>query len=201
VKVAPLDDITGLLKRIDQGDRAASAELIALVYNELRALARRQMARERVGATLEPTALVHEAYLRLFGAAPLRCADRRAFFAAAAETMRRVLIDLARRRCRHKRGGNGRRTPLARIEAIAEANGEQVLEIDEAISMLEQRQPRIAAVVRLRYYGGLSMAEAAETLDVSERTLHRDWLYGRAWLIRQLGLSDDVNVSNHATVS
>jgi RNA polymerase sigma factor (TIGR02999 family) len=195
-----MDDITELLKRVDAGDRAASGKLIALVYNELRALARRQMARERAGATLEPTALVHEAYLRLFGAAPLRCADRRAFFAAAAETMRRVLIDLARRRRRHKRGGaNLRRMTLARIEAMADADGEQVLEIDEAITALEQRQPRIAAVVRLRCYGGLSVAEAAETLDVSERTLHRDWLYGRAWLIRELGLTG-INITNHATV-
>lgn len=185
---ASSDQITRLLKRIDdEGGRDAAEQLFALLYDELRALARRQMARERAGATLQPTALVHEAYLRLFGGAPLRCADRAAFFAAAAEAMRRVLIDRARSRGRQKRGGQRRRIALAAIEAVGDADYQQVLEIDEAVCCLEKTEPDVAAVVRLRFYGGLSVAETAETLSVSQRTVYRDWLYGRGWLIRQLG--------------
>jgi RNA polymerase sigma factor (TIGR02999 family) len=187
LKATPSEDITTLLKRIDEGDHAATKALLALVYDELRALARRQMAGERVEATLEPTALVHEAYMRLFGGKPLRCADRRAFYAAAAETMRRVLIDMARSRGRLKRGGRRYRARLSGIEIISDADGEQVLEIDDAITALEQHEPDVAAVMRLRVYGGLSAAETAETLGVSERTVYRDWLYGRAWLARELG--------------
>jgi RNA polymerase sigma factor (TIGR02999 family) len=179
--------ITRLLKQVEHGDREATGELLSLLYDQLRALARQQMTHEPAGATLQPTALVHEAYLRLFGNIPLRCADRRAFFAAAAEAMRRVLIDRARVRRRLKRGAGRRRTPLTGLEVMTEADNEQILEIDDAVCYLEKIEPDIAAVVRLRFYGGLSTAETAEALGVSERTIYRDWLYGRGWLIRQLG--------------
>jgi len=179
--------LTRLLKHLGKGGPEAREELLSLVYDQLRALARQQMARERPDATLQPTALVHEAYLRLFGPTPLRCNDRKAFFSAAAEAMRRVLIDQARSRQRLKRGGQQRRTSLSGLDLASGVDEEKVLEIDDALCCLESSEPDVGAVIRLRFYGGLTAAETAEMLGVSERTVYRDWLYGRGWLIRQLG--------------
>ena len=192
---ASVDRVTRLMDAAAGGDDAAAAELLPLVYDELRNLARKKMAHERPAHTLGATALVHEAYLRLVGTAdpvdgdPIGRAysNRAHFFHAAAEAMRRILIDHARARGRVKRAGGQRRVPIDALDLAAEGDFEEVVALDEAVTRLEAEEPEVAKVVRLRFYAGLSIAEAAAVLGVTSRTVNRDWAYARAYLLDALG--------------
>lgn len=179
-------EITRLLAEVGGDDPGAADRLWSLVYRELKRIARGQMAAERKGDTLQPTALVHEAYLRLLGQRGT-FEERKAFFLAAAEAMRRILIDRARRRRSAKRGGQQRRVPLSDVDLGLERDLSEILAVDEAFSRLEQEAPDAAAVVRLRFYAGLSPDETAAALGVSPRSVYRDWTFARAWLRRELG--------------
>ena len=177
-------DVTRLLCALRQGTSSASEELLPLVYTELRRLAAAKMARENPGHTLQPTALVHEAWLRLGDAS---FANRAHFFSAAAEAMRRILIDSARRRQRGKRGGGQEHVNVDDVEIAApSANDDELLAINEALDRLATTDPRKAELVKLRYFAGLSFDEAAETLGISVPTAHRDWAYARAWLHQEI---------------
>ena len=184
------DRVTRCLSEIESGRAQAADELLPLVYEQLHEMARQRMAQERPGGTLQATALVHEAYLRLVKDPSAQWAGRTHFFWAAAEAMRRILIDHARRRQCVKRGGQCRQVPLSVLDLAAEPDSEKILALDEAISRLEKQAPDAAAVVRLRFYAGLSVEETAKSLGVSLRTIHRDWTFARAWLIRELGYSE-----------
>ncbi|MFO0810784.1 MAG: ECF-type sigma factor [Gemmataceae bacterium] len=179
-----MNDVTQLLNAIDRGDRHAADRLLPLVYDELRRLAAAQMARETPGQTLDATALVHEAYLRLVG--DHRFADRGHFFRVAAEAMRRVLIDRARRKRRIKSGGGRERVPLSDAEPAADAPADDVLALDEALDRFAALDPVKAELVKLRYFAGLSEEDAAAALGVSRATASRYWTYARAWLINAL---------------
>ena len=161
-------------------------DLLPLVYDELRAIARQRMAQENPGHTLQTTALVHEAYVRLAGGGDARFANRAHFFHAAAEAMRRILTEHARRRGSMKRGGGQRLAPSNVLDLAAAPDSEQILALDDAIRRLEQEMPQAAAVVRLRFYAGLSVDDAAEALGIAPRTVNREWTYARAWLFRCL---------------
>lgn len=170
----------------DGGIAGASAELLPLVYEELRRLARARMAHERPGHTLTPTALVHEAYLRLVGDSELTWANRAHFFAAAAEAMRRILIERARRAARVKHGGGHLRVTLDEALMGQEAASDDFLALDEALDRLETQDAAMAAVVKLHQFAGLSLEETAAALGTSERTVSRRWTAARAWLKREL---------------
>ena len=176
-----MSDITQILSAIDSGDSHAADELLPLVYEELRKLAAQKLAGEKPGQTLQATALVHEAYVRLVGGEQPRCfKDRRHFFAAAAAAMRRILLDAARRKRTQKRGGGLQRQPL---EALAAPEPDQeLLALDEALQKLAVQDPRKAKLVELRCFAGLTSEQAAETLGISPSTADRDWAYARAWL-------------------
>lgn len=180
-----MSEVTQLLNAMDRGDRQAAAQLLPLVYDELRRLAATRLAAEPLGKTLQPTALVHEAYLRLVGSPEGDRWDHRGhFFAAAAEAMRRILIDEARRKATARHGGAMQRHGLD-PEAVAVVEPrEDVLALNEALDRLELEDPLKANLVKLRYFVGLSLAEAAAALDMSERTAGRHWAYARAWLRR-----------------
>jgi RNA polymerase sigma factor (TIGR02999 family) len=179
-------DVTHLLSAIEAGDPRAAAELLPLVYEELRKLAAARMAAEKPGQTLQPTALVHEAYLRLVGGGELRAWDGRGhFFAAAAEAMRRILVDDARRRQSRKRGGEMRRVDLDAVVPVPppeESAADDLLALDEALRQFEAEEPLRARLVKLRYFAGLSIPEAAVALGVSVATAKRHWVYARSWL-------------------
>lgn len=184
-------DITQILNRIDGGDPTAANELLPLVYDELRKLAANRMARESSGQTLQPTALVHEAFLRLIGNDSVGNWDSRGhFFAAAAEAMRRILIDNARRRNSEKRGGHRSRQELNDDAVLDVDDSDILLALDEALTRLAEVEPQLAQLVKLRYFTGLSVEETAKILNVSPRTTKRDWAYARAWLRRAM---DDGN--------
>lgn len=169
----------------DKSRRKTASDILPQVYDELRALARHRMAQERVGHTLEATALVHEAYMRLSPGD--RFANRAHFFKAAAEAMRNILIEHARAKGRRKRGGpDARRMPLDVLDLAALPDSGDILAFDDAISRLEKEMPLAAAVVRLRFYAGLSIEEAAEALNISARSVNREWTFARAWLFRVL---------------
>jgi RNA polymerase sigma factor (TIGR02999 family) len=176
-----MSEVTRILLAIEQGDAHAAGKLLPLVYDELRRLAARKLAREKPGQTLQPTALVHEAYLRLFGQgqAP-SLQDRGHFFAAAAAAMRRILIDNARRKLTRKRGGGRKRQPLDAV-AAPQAD-EELLALDEALKKLAATDPAKARLVELRYFAGLTGEQAAEVLGISPTTADRHWAYARAWL-------------------
>lgn len=178
--------ITRMLHAASQGDSAAAAAVFAQVYEELRAIADRQMRGERRNHTLGATALVHEVYVRLLGRDALPLPDRAGFFHAAAEAMRRILIEHARGRGRIKRGGGRRRVSLDVVDLTSEEQAGEILAVDEAIRRLEQEDGDAAEVVRLRFFGGLSVDEVASVLDRSPRTVAREWAYARAWLYRAL---------------
>ena len=179
-------DVTRILSAIGAGDPRAAAELLPLVYDELRKLAAARMAEESPGQTLQPTALVHEAYLRLVGAdAALQWDGRGHFFAAAAEAMRRILVDDARRRHARKRGGGMRRVGLDAAAPAAspeDSAADDLLALDEALRQFEAEEPLRARLVKLRYFAGLSIPEAAAALGVSVATAKRHWVYARSWL-------------------
>jgi len=179
-------DVTRLLGAAECGDRQAAAELLPLVYDELRRLAAARLARERPGQTLDPTALVHEAYLRLVGSerpgSSRSWAGRGHFVAAAAEAMRRILVEHARKRRAGKRGSGAKRFELSESDRVAVADPDTVLAVDEALTALAAEDPASADVARLRLFAGLSADEAADALGVSRATAFRDWAYARAWL-------------------
>jgi len=179
-----VSDVTLILQRIEQGDSRAADELLPLVYDELRRLAAQKMAHEAAGQTLQPSALVHEAWLRLGGEAQPRWQNRAHFFGAAAEAMRRILIDHARRRRALRHGGGQERLNVEDLElADASADGDdQLLAVHEALDRLAAEDPRKAELVKLRYFVGLTNEEAAQALGVSVPTVKRDWAYARAWL-------------------
>jgi RNA polymerase sigma factor (TIGR02999 family) len=179
-------DVTEVLEAVGRGEEAAAERLLALVYEELRQMARHRMARERTGRTLQPTALVHEAYLRLFADSSPGWENRAHFFAAAAEAMRRILIDRARRRLAQKRGGQRQRVTFDEQAAVTEPPPEVMLALDEALSKLAGIDPPMARVVELRYFGGLTVAETAAALRLSPRTVDRLWTAARAWLEREI---------------
>lgn len=185
----PSEEITRLMSESAQGRQQAVEALFSHVYEELRSMAARRMAAERQDHTLDATALVHEAYLRMMGNTEVRWANRAHFFYAAAEAMRRVLVEHARAKNRLKRGG-GRRRDLSGLESVAalvaRSDPEEILAVDEAIRRLEVENPEAAKVVRLRFFAGLSPEEAADAADLSPRTVYRLWAYARAWLFRQL---------------
>lgn len=187
----PQDDATLVLNRAAKGDADAARELLPLVYAQLRAAAARAMAAERRDHTLQPTALVHEAYLKLLGPREKPWAHRAHFYAAAAEAMRQILIDRARARGRRKRGGGGVgvKHPLDEAPTLAESgvdDSHDFIALDAAICRLELQDPRAAQVVRLKFYAGLTIEQIACALDLSERTVKNDWAFARAWLEREL---------------
>ncbi|MCA9190111.1 MAG: sigma-70 family RNA polymerase sigma factor [Planctomycetales bacterium] len=178
--------ITKLFENAAQGDQNASAELLPLVYNQLRAIAAHRMNLERPDHTLQPTALVHEAFLKLVGDRNKPWAGEAHFYAAAAEAMRQILLDHARGKLREKRGGKRQRQPLDLLEVANLEDSAEILALDEAICRLEQQEPEIGQIVRLRFYAGLSVDQTAEAMNLSPRTVDRRWQFARAWLFREL---------------
>jgi len=180
-----MPEITHLLEAAAAGDRQAAADLLPLVYDELRRLAAARMAAERTGHTLDATALVHEAYMRLIGNQQFD--GKSHFFAAAAEAMRRVLVNHARDRVRLKRGGRGSRVNLEQLTIAAAATDDDLLELDDALDRLGNEFPVAAELVKLRFFGGMTLTDAAETLGLPRRTADRHWAFARAWLADALG--------------
>ena len=164
----------------------ARRELLPLVYDQLRSIAQNRLARERAGHTLQATALVNEAYLRMVGDVQLEWSERSQFYIAASEAMRRILVDHARKRASQKRQQDRPRVSLDVADLSVDYDPDRVLDLDEAIARLEKQDERTASVVRLRFYAGLSVEETAQALDVSERTVMREWSYARAWLFDAL---------------
>jgi RNA polymerase sigma factor (TIGR02999 family) len=186
-----MSEVTRLLDAAAAGDRQATAALLPLVYDELRRLAAAQMKNEPAGHTLDATALVHEAYLKLAGQPdPPHWEHRRHFLAAAAEAMRRVLVDHARKKRAEKRGGGRHRVEAEDLAAAAPADW---VEINDALDRLAAEDPGAAAVAQLKVFGGASVEEAADVLGVSRATAYRDWAYARAWLRQAVGLSDELS--------
>ena len=186
----PQQRVTLLLQAINRGEESATQELFALVYNELRRMARSRMARESPGHTLQPTALVHEAYIRLFTEEGGGFENRAHFFAAAAEAMRRILIEHARKKLSAKRQGNRQRIELDETMAIQEPGSDQLAALDEALVRLEQRDRQMSDVLKLRFFVGLTVAETAEALGISPRTVDRQWTAARAWITREIRKKD-----------
>jgi len=183
---AAMSDLTQLLHAIDAGDPKAASQLLPLVYEELRKLAAHRMAQEQPGQTLQPTALVHEAWLRLVGDANPRFDGRGHFFAAAAEAMRRILIDRAREKMSLKRGARAERVNLEDLEVAIAADDETLLALDDALGKLAKEDPDSAKFIQLRFFSGLTNDEAAGALGIPERTARRHWSFARAWLYREL---------------
>jgi len=179
-------EVTQLLRDWRQGNRAAFDQLIPLVYDELRRLAKRHLQRQSPGHTLQTTALVHEAYLRLIEQQNIEWQNRAHFFAVAARAMRFLLVDHARARQYAKRGGGARQVTLDEVAVVSPERNTDLLALDEALSRLAALDPRKSQVVELRYFGGLSAEETAEALGVSEVTVKREWLKAKAWLYREL---------------
>ena len=178
-----MNDVTRILEAIEQGDPQATGELLPLVYRELRQLAAQRLAQEKPGQTLQATALVHEAYLRLVGKDDSRRWDGRGhFFAAAAEAMRRILVENARRKAGPKAGGDRERVELAAVEPAIDDPRVDLIALDEALTALEAKDSRKANLVRLRFFAGLSIEQAAEALGISIATANNDWSYAKSWL-------------------
>jgi RNA polymerase sigma factor (TIGR02999 family) len=182
-----MSEVTRILSALAQGDPQAGSRLLPLVYDELRKLAAQKLAHETPGQTLQPTALVHEAYLRLVGAEPeTHWENRGHFFAAAAEAMRRILVENARRKQCQKHGGGVARQELDPDQITAPAIREDLLALDEALTKLAAANPQAAQLVQLRYFAGLSIPEAAQTLGIAPRSADRIWAYARAWLHQEI---------------
>jgi len=181
---APDDQITLLLAQFSKGEKDAEEKLLALIYQELRRIARRHMRRENPGHTLQTTALVHEAYIRLFGK-PIQWQNRSHFFSLASQVMRRILVDHARARKSAKRSG-GRQVLIDEVALVSEGQVENVIAVDEALSRLGQKDARQAKLVELHIFGGLTLQEAADVLNISRRTAVRDWSFAQAWLYDQI---------------
>jgi RNA polymerase sigma factor (TIGR02999 family) len=186
-----MNDFTRVIARIDRGEPQAAEELLLLVYDELHRLAARRLAHERPGSTLQTTALVHEAYLRLVEAEDAgRWENRAHFFAAAAEAMRRILVEAARRRQRVKHGGERTRVDIDLVDVASDSARNDLVALDQALTRLAEIDPKAAKLVELRHFAGLTVAESAESLAISPRTADRLWAFARAWLLRELTDSD-----------
>jgi RNA polymerase sigma factor (TIGR02999 family) len=182
-----MNDVTRILCAIDQGETAAAEELLPLVYHELRKLAAQKLAQEKPGQTLQATALVHEAYLRLVGAVNSQRWDSRGhFFAAAAEAMRRILVETARRRQSLRGGGGRQRQELIEADLVIDPPPDDILALDEALSKFGRLEPQAADLVKLRVFAGMTVEEAARHLGISATTAKRNWAYARAWLRREI---------------
>ena len=182
-----MSEVTRILSAIEQGDPSAAEQLLPLVYDELRRLAAQKLAQEKPGQTLEATALVHEAYLRLVDTDKAQHWNSRGhFFAAAAEAMRRILVENARRKRRRKHGGGQARVDLDQLEVAAPEKGDDLLALDEALSQLSVTDPQAAELVKLRYFAGLTIRQAAEVLGVAPRTADFLWAYARSWLLQKI---------------
>jgi RNA polymerase sigma factor (TIGR02999 family) len=182
-----MNEVTRILNAIDHGDAHAAEQLLPLVYDELRKLAAQKMAGEALGQTLQPTALVHEAYMRLVDADKVQHWNSRGhFFAAAAEAMRRILIENARRKKRPKHGGDRQRVDLEHADLARLDSSAELLVIDDAINQLAAEDAQAAQLVKLRYYAGLSVEQAAELVGISRSTAYEHWAYARAWLLREV---------------
>ncbi len=180
-------DVTQILNAIEQGDPHAAEQLLPLVYDELRELAAAKLAQEKPGQTLQTTALVHEAYLRLIGGEPdVHWNSRGHFIAAAAEAMRRILVENARRKKTEKHGGKHKRIDLSQAEPITHADPDALLDLDEVLSLLASEDPEAAEIAKLRIFVGLSVEEAAQALSTSRANAYRQWAYARAWLHARL---------------
>jgi len=182
-----MNEVTRILSALENGDPSASEQLLPLVYRELRNLAAAKLSREKPGQTIQPTVLVHEAYVRLVDGDVTRVWNGRGhFFAAAAEAMRRILIDAARRKQSTRHGGGLRRVDWDAIDVADESRDDELLALDEALGRLEQVRPEHAKLVKLRYFAGMTIPEAAQALGVSHATAERHWTFARAWLYAQL---------------
>ena len=180
-----MSEVTRIRSAIAEGDPDAASQLLPLVYDELRKLAAQRLAREAPGQTLQPTDLVHEAYLRLVGEDDEQHWDSRGhFFAAAAEATRRILVESVRRKRSKKHGGHRERVPLEQIEIALPSPDDDLLALDDALNRLAAERPAIAELVKLRFFAGLTMEEAAQTLGISPATAYRQWSYAQAWLFR-----------------
>jgi RNA polymerase sigma factor (TIGR02999 family) len=186
-------DVTAILRAAQAGDEAAAAQLLPLVYDELRKLARARMANLPPGQTLQPTALVHEAYLRLVGKHEVQMDNKRHFFFAAARAMRDILVERARGKAGPKRGGDRRRVPLDETIAGSGPPPDELLALNDALAELEKEDPLKAQIVHLRYFAGMTMPETAQAVGVSERTLHRHWRFIKAWLKSRLDPAADAD--------
>ena len=189
-----MSDVTQILHAIERGDPHAAGQLLPLLYDELRKLAAQKLAHEQPGQTLQATALVHEAYLRLVDDEQARQWNSRGhFFAAAAEAMRRILVEKARRKQRLRHGGGCRRLDLDGLDIMDEGAPEGLLALDEALARLAAEEPAAAAVVNLRYFAGLTIEQTAGALGISVRTANRHWAYAKAWLYQQLTQPDEAH--------
>jgi RNA polymerase sigma factor (TIGR02999 family) len=189
-----MNEVSQLLRAIEQGDPHAAHQLLPVVYDELRRLAAQKLVHEPPGLTLQPTALVHEAYLRLVGAdAASRWDDRGHFFAAAAEAMRRILVDNARRKRSLKRGGGRQRQPLEDVHLAEREADDDLLALDEALAQFAVKDPTKAELVRLRFFAGCTIEQAARTLGISAATAERWWSYARAWLHQEINRDTEVS--------
>jgi RNA polymerase sigma factor (TIGR02999 family) len=183
-----MSDVTRILAAIEGGDPSAAEQLLPLVYDELRQLAAQKLAQEKPGQTLQATALVHEAYVRLVDTDRAQRWDSRAhFFAAAAEAMRRILIDNARRKHSPKHGGGRQRVELAKVQLVGRVTAQEVLELDDALLKLAEQEPAAAELVKLRVFAGLSVEQAGKALGLPRTTAYRQWTYARAWLRARMG--------------
>jgi len=190
-KLPGMSDVTQLLDAMDAGDPKAADQLLPLVYEELRKLAAAKMAQEKPGQTLQATALVHEAWLRLVDPTDSKAWNGRGhFFGAAAEAMRRILVESARRKARLRHGGNLQRTDLEGVEIAAPLPEDRLVQVSEALDDLEREAPEAAQVVKLRYFAGLTQEQVAETLGTSLRTAERQWTWAKAWLFRRIQAQD-----------
>jgi len=183
-----MGNVTTILSQIESGDLSATDQLLAIVYDELRKLAQHKLAQETPGQTLQPTALVHEAFLRLIGSSDWN--SRGHFFGAAAEAMRRILIENARRKKAIRHGGDKNRIDFETIEISQGSRSIDLLSLDEALDQLSEEEPQVAEVVKLRYFVGLTIDETASSLDISVRTANRHWAYAKAWLFERLSNDD-----------
>jgi RNA polymerase sigma factor (TIGR02999 family) len=182
-----MSEITRILREIGGGNQDGAEQLLSLVYAELKRIAAQKMAGEAAGNTLQPTALVHEAWLRMVGDGGAQFENRAHFFSAAAEAMRRILVDSARRKKAIRRGGGASREALQEYHLVQDEQSDELLAVDEALDLLAQEDPAAANLVKLRYFVGMTMDEAAATMGISLRNAERTWTYARAWLRRRIG--------------
>lgn len=186
IPVPPMANVTQILQSIEQGDENAAEELLPLVYNELRKLASAKMVNEKPGQTLQPTALVHEAFLRLVGTSQTQWNSRGHFFGAAAEAMRRILVENARRKGREKNGGGLKRIDISELDIAITTDDNKLLLVNEALEKLNEVDPTGAQLIKLRFFAGLPNIQAAKIMGIPERTAKRTWAYARAWLYDEL---------------
>ncbi len=185
-----MGDVTRILEAIDKGIPQAAEELLPLVYDELRRLAAQKLSQEKPGQTLQATALVHEAYIRLVGSEDQKWDSRGHFFAAAAEAMRRILVENARRKRRLKRGAGREKFDLEAVDLMIDSPSEDLLDLDEALAKLASEDKQSAEVVKLKYFAGLTTEQIASVLGISVRTAYRDWAYARGWLQLEMSKGD-----------